>query len=125
MLKKINIIGAGISGLFLGYCLKKNNFLVTIYEQDRDVSEYGAGINLSKNATILLEKTGLLENLIPLGYKPKRVNFRSFNNGKIINSVLLNKERDDVFLSVNRKDLIDLLKNTYLNMGGELSLIHI
>ena len=120
MLKKINIIGAGISGLFLGCCLKKNNFSVTIYEQDRDVSEYGAGINLSKNATILLEKTGLLENLIPLGYKPKRVNFRSFNNGKIINSVLLNKERDDVFLSVNRKDLIDLLKNTYLNMGGEL-----
>ena len=26
MLKKINIIGAGISGLFLGCCLKKNNF---------------------------------------------------------------------------------------------------
>ena len=92
MLKKINIIGAGISGLFLGCCLKKNNFSVTIYEQDRDVSEYGAGINLSKNATILLEKTGLLENLIPLGYKPTRVNFRSFNTGKIINSVLLNRE---------------------------------
>ena len=120
MVKKINIIGAGISGLFLGCCLKKNNFSVTIYEQDRDVSEYGAGINLSKNATILLEKTGLLENLIPLGYKPKRVNFRSFNNGRIINSFLLNKEKDDVFLSVNRKDLIELLKNTYLNMGGEL-----
>ena len=59
MLKKINIIGAGISGLFLGCCLKKNNFSVTIYEQDGDVSKYGAGLNLSKNATILLEKTDI------------------------------------------------------------------
>ena len=93
MPKKINIIGAGNIWFVSLLLLKKNNFSVTIYEQDRDVSEYGAGINLSKNATILLEKTGLLENLIPLGYKPKRVNFRSFNNGKIINSVLLNKEK--------------------------------
>ena len=60
MLKKINIIGAGISGLFLGCCLKKNNFLVTIYEQDRDVSEYGAGINLYKKETKNLEKKRII-----------------------------------------------------------------
>ena len=38
MLKKINIIGAGISGLFLGCCLKKNNFSTALMIDQR-VSE--------------------------------------------------------------------------------------
>ena len=38
MLNKINIIGAGVCGLFLGYCLKKNGFNPIIYEKDKALS---------------------------------------------------------------------------------------
>ena len=66
MPEKIKIIGAGVSGLFLGCCLKKNNFHSIIYEKDSSLSPYGAGVNLSKNATLLLDKVGLLDKLVPL-----------------------------------------------------------
>ena len=39
MLNKINIIGAGVCGLFLGYCLKKNGFNPIIYEKDKSLSD--------------------------------------------------------------------------------------
>ena len=41
MPEKIKIIGAGVSGLFLGCCLKKNNYHPTIYEKDISLSPYG------------------------------------------------------------------------------------
>ena len=66
MPEKITIIGAGVSGLFLGCCLKKNNYHPTIYEKDTSLSPYGAGVNLSKNATLLLDKLGLKDELISL-----------------------------------------------------------
>ena len=90
MPEKIKIIGAGVSGLFLGCCLKKNNYHPTIYEKDISLSPYGAGVNLSKNATLLLDKLGLKDELISLGYLPERVNFRSFDNARLIKSVSLN-----------------------------------
>ena len=123
MPKKIKIIGAGVSGLFLGCCLKKNNFHSIIYEKDSSLSPYGAGVNLSKNATLLLNKVGLLDKLVPLGYLPKRVYFRSFNNASIINSLDLNENSND-FISIDRRDLIDVMKNYYLSLGGELVFDH-
>ena len=123
MPEKIKIIGAGVSGLFLGCCLKKNNFHSIIYEKDSSLSPYGAGVNLSKNATLLLDKVGLLDKLVPLGYLPKQVHFRSFDNASIINSHALNENSND-FISVDRRDLIDVLKNYYLSLGGELIFGH-
>ena len=123
MPEKIKIIGAGVSGLFLGCCLKKNNFHPIIYEKDSSLSLFGAGVNLSKNATLLLSKHGLKDELISLGYLPKRVNFRSFKNASIIKSLSLNKNSDD-FISVDRRDLVDVMKKYYLSLNGELIFDH-
>ena len=48
---KIAIVGAGISGLTAGILLKKLGHDVSIFEKSSSISEYGAGINLSRNAT--------------------------------------------------------------------------
>ena len=123
MPEKITIIGAGVSGLFLGCCLKKNNYHPTIYEKDISLSPYGAGVNLSKNATLLLDKLGLKDELISLGYLPERVNFRSFDNARLIKSVSLNENSND-FISIDRRDLIDVMKEHYLSLDGELIFDH-
>ena len=123
MLNRINIIGAGVSGLFLGYCLKKNGFNPIIYEKDKSLSDNGAGVNLSRNATILLEEVGLLEKLSEFAYFPNKVNFRSFHNNSVIKSLQLNEDNFD-FISIDRKDLISVLASEYTNLGGEIKFNH-
>ena len=53
MLNRINIIGAGVSGLFLGYCLKKNGFNPIIYEKDKSFSVIVSSLNLFINVKLL------------------------------------------------------------------------
>ena len=50
---------------------------------------------------------------------PERVNFRSFNNARLIKSVSLNEKSND-FISIDRRDLIDVMKEHYLSLNGEL-----
>ena len=76
---KIAIVGAGISGLTAGILLKKLGHDVSIFEKSSSISEYGAGINLSRNATILLERSGLLEGLKDISQYPSRSIIRNFN----------------------------------------------
>ena len=57
-MKKIAIIGAGISGLFVANLFKENpNYQVTIYEKNSSIQlEEGYGIQLSTNSIKLLNK---------------------------------------------------------------------
>ena len=54
-MKKIGIIGAGISGLFIANLFKENpNYQVTIFEKKNSVElEEGYGIQLSTNSCLL------------------------------------------------------------------------
>jgi salicylate hydroxylase len=50
MVKKILIAGAGIGGLTAASCLMKAGYDVEVYAQASELSEIGAGIQLSANA---------------------------------------------------------------------------
>ena len=57
-MKKIAIIGAGISGLFISNLFKKNSdYQVAIYEKSNSINlEEGYGIQLSVNSVKLLNE---------------------------------------------------------------------
>ena len=59
-MKKIAIIGAGISGLFFANLLRQDsNYDITIYEKNNSINlEKGYGIQLSTNSVELLNKIG-------------------------------------------------------------------
>jgi salicylate hydroxylase len=59
-MKKIAIIGAGISGLFIANLFKENqDYQVTIYEKNTSIDLVeGYGIQLSTNSIKLLNKIG-------------------------------------------------------------------
>ena len=59
MLRNIAVIGAGVSGLTAGYALKKIGLEVEIFERSQSIDAFGAGITLSKNATLLLQDLDL------------------------------------------------------------------
>ena len=70
-MKKVAIIGAGISGLFIANLFKKNpNYQISIYEKNTSLTlEQGYGVQLSVNSIRILNEIGFRkfkdnENLI-------------------------------------------------------------
>ena len=118
MIPKVSIVGAGISGLTAGICLLKKNIPSVIYERNSAISEVSAGINLSPNATNLLQKIGVLEDLISFSHQPSKVVFRD-HKGKKISSYRVNMG-DEKYLTLNRKRLVGVLYDKYLEHGGEV-----
>lgn len=69
----ITIIGAGIAGLTTALCLARNGFDVDIVEQADVLSDVGAGLQLSPNATRILDRLGILTELEKIWSEPERI----------------------------------------------------
>ena len=78
-MKKVAIIGAGISGLFIANLFKKNsNYQITIYEKSTSVNlEEGYGIQLSVNSIKLLNEIKFNELQNDEKFTPHKINFYS------------------------------------------------
>ncbi len=59
----IAIVGGGIGGLTAALALGARGLIVTVFEQAETPREIGAGITLSPNAALLLNRIGLAERL--------------------------------------------------------------
>ena len=120
MITSVAVIGAGISGLTAGYAIRKKGIAVDVYERSHSISEFGAGITLSKNATSLLENVGLLSEIAKKAYHPMKSYVREYKSAREIASV----ELDESFISLDRRDLIDTLAMSFKSAGGNLNLDH-
>lgn len=64
--KSLNIlvVGAGIAGISAGLALSQHNHSVTILETSSELCEVGAGIQLAPNATRILGRLGVLDEIM-------------------------------------------------------------
>jgi len=114
-MKKIAIIGGGISGLYIANLLRQNSsYEITIYEKNNSVNlEKGYGIQLSVNSIRLLNEIGFQNINLEDKFHPNKVDFYSLKNKKKICdlniSVFNNKE--DKYTTIQRFTLINFLKN--------------
>ena len=80
----IGIIGAGISGLTLACALKKFGIETIIFEKSKNISQYGAGISISRNGLGILNRLDIIESFKENSYQPKLVSWnyknREFHN---------------------------------------------
>jgi len=85
-MKKIAIIGGGISGLYIANLLRQNsNYEITVYEKNNSVNlEKGYGIQLSVNSIKLLNKIGFQKINLENKFYPNKVDFYSLKNKKKI-----------------------------------------
>ena len=113
-MKKIAVIGAGISGLFIANLFKRNEkYQVTIFERNSliDLKE-GYGIQLSVNSIKLLNKIQFdkLEN--NKKFNPDKINFYSVKNSNKICELNISDFNTEncKYTTLKRSSLIDFLK---------------
>tara|TARA_A100001011_G_C14261551_1_gene822647 strand:+ start:100 stop:1233 length:1134 start_codon:yes stop_codon:yes gene_type:complete len=115
-MKKIAIIGCGISGLYFANQLQNNNFYnYTIYEKKNEINlNDGYGIQLSVNSIKLLNEIGFKNILASEVSFPKKVNFFNAKNSKKICDINISKfnNENERYTTLKRSFLIKfLLKN--------------
>ena len=76
-MKKIAIIGAGISGLFIANLFKRNpNYQISIYEKNPEIIlEEGYGVQLSVNSIKLLNEIGFEKLKNDEKFTPEKIDF--------------------------------------------------
>ena len=113
-MKKIAIIGAGISGLFIANLLKRNpNYQIIIYEKETSIPlEEGYGVQLSVNSIKLLNEIGFEKLHNNEKFYPKKINFYSNKNSdKICELDISNFNTEDSrYTTLKRSSLINFLK---------------
>ncbi|WP_404933257.1 FAD-dependent monooxygenase [Nitratireductor sp. L15S-10] len=74
------IAGAGIAGLTAALAMARQGLPVRIYERAPDLTEVGAGLQLSPNATRLLARLGVLDVLGDRAVRPQAVTLMRAGN---------------------------------------------
>jgi salicylate hydroxylase len=110
---RILIAGAGIGGLTAGACLLRAGHDVTIFEQASELSEVGAGLQISANATHVLHNLGLRAPLAQVGVRPGAYAFRLHDTGEEIHRFALSDEHERLhgapYYQLHRADVHTLL----------------
>ncbi len=113
-MKKIAIIGAGISGLFIANLFKKKpNYQITIYEKNNSIDlDEGYGVQLSVNSIKLLNEIGFEKLHNNEKFNPKKINFYSDKSlDKICELDIANFNSVDCrYTALKRSSLINFLK---------------
>ena len=113
-MKKVAIVGAGISGLVLVSFLKKNdNYQITIFEKDIINNKNINGIQISPNALHILNSLDFDRLDQTKFYSVKGINFFDIFEKEKIASMKFNYLNSNQYLTMNRSDLIDFLIKNY------------
>ena len=113
-MKKIAILGAGISGLFITNLFKKNpNYQITIYEKNTSINlDEGYGVQLSVNSIKLLNEIGFEKLHNNEKFTPEKINFYSNKSSDKICELDITEfnSEDCKYTTLKRSSLINFLK---------------
>ena len=120
------IVGAGIGGLAAAIALLQAGFRVAIYEKASTLEEFGAGVQLTPNATRILSRLGVLDRVLRFASRPRAVLvLRGSDNFELTRMPLDDAERrwGAAYLVIHRADLQRALVEAVRGQAGvELSL---
>jgi len=106
---QIAIVGAGIGGLTAAASLLQRGHNVRVYEQAPELSEVGAGIQMSANAVKVLDQLGLRARFEPSAVRPKAFEFRRFDSGEMLHRLPLGEQHEQrhgaPYFQIHRSDL--------------------
>ncbi len=108
---EIAILGAGIAGLCTAIALHKKGINVTVYERNPGPKTIGAGMVLWPNASAILDKLELLNDIKSISQTLEKMQRRSDSN-KFLNEINLSKIASNTTYSnhaISRQALHEIL----------------
>ena len=113
-MKKIAIVGAGISGLYIANLFKENpNYQVTIYEKNNSIHlDEGYGIQLSNNSIQLLNKIGFNTLNEEEKFNPEKIDFYEIKQEKKICDLNISEFNSEncKYTTLKRSKLVEFLR---------------
>ncbi|MEV0162426.1 FAD-dependent monooxygenase [Nonomuraea fuscirosea] len=80
----VSVVGGGVGGLTTALSLLHRGIDAHVYEQAAALSEVGAGVQISPNASRVLHGLGLAEDLERTGVKPVALHQRRWDDGRTL-----------------------------------------
>lgn len=118
------VIGAGIGGLTAALALRAKGAQVTVLEQAAEITEVGAGIQVSPNGFVVLKALGLGPAFEAIAVRGQAVELRDYRHGRLVTRLDLGLLDDDQpYFFVHRADLIDLLADAVRKAGIRVRLL--
>ena len=116
--RTIIVAGAGIGGLTAALALARKGFRIVVCEHAPELSETGAGLQLSPNVARLLIELGLAEKLQPHLVAPELLSIRRARTGSEIARMQLGREiafrYGAPYWIIHRADLQSVLRDAVL-----------
>jgi salicylate hydroxylase len=120
------IVGAGIAGLATAIALLQAGFTIAIYERAHALDQFGAGLQLTPNATRVLARLGVLERVLSLASRPRAVVVLRGSDGVELTRMRLDdaeRRWGAAYLVIHRADLQRALLDAVRSQSGvELTL---
>ncbi len=105
----VGLVGAGIGGLSAALFLAQAGWRVRLFERELALSEVGAGLQLSPNATRLLRHINILDAVSKVACEPQALGVRAGTSGRVLvrNAMgdALRARYGAPFLTLHRGDL--------------------
>jgi salicylate hydroxylase len=109
----VAIIGGGIGGIAAALSLLRAGADVHAYERAKTLSEVGAGIQVSPNASRILHRLGLADALANMGVKPLAFQQRRWDDGRTLLRTPLAQAMEAAFgfphYQMHRADVLNAL----------------
>ena len=131
-MKKIIIVGAGISGLYLANLIQKyGNYDYQIFEKRPDLNmKDGYGIQISVNGIKLLNNIGFKNTPVHDVYFPRNIKFYNAKNCKLIAQIDISRynKKGCFYTTLKRSVLINFLKQNIpsnkISFNSDIKNIH-
>ncbi|MDX5384687.1 MAG: FAD-dependent oxidoreductase [Rhodobacterales bacterium] len=117
------VIGAGIGGLAVARALALRGADVTLLEQAPEITEVGAGLQISPNGMAVLRALGLDRALQDASVRARAVCLKDHRDRDVVR-LDLGRLADSSYHFVHRADLIDLLAQGAREAGVKIRLLH-
>jgi salicylate hydroxylase len=123
---KVVVAGAGIGGLCAAIALSKVGFEIEVVERAAELTEVGAGLQLSPNAVKGLAGLGVADAVLAVASQPETLEMRIGKTGEKVFSIPIAKEArrryGAPYLHVHRADLLEILRRAAVFAGVHLRL---
>lgn len=122
--QRVTVLGAGIGGLAVARALAMRGAEVMVLEQAPEITEVGAGIQVSPNGACVLEALGLGQALAAAGMRTEAVELRDGESGARVVRLEVGRLRPAApYRFLHRADLIALLLEGARAAGVQIRLL--